>query len=173
MSKDNLRPYKTGGISKWPTGLKVFLLKTWTAGMLFYFIFMSMEVFSVLSAPEDRWLLIILVLIILNEYFINLLIKSMELDDVVRSKHAMFIKGKYSMVYNIFYIATVTIVTIFIGGLIIGLGISLSKLTMPAENAMWEPFTFGILYYLTDTILIFLVNKIKPLFKKKENRSES
>ncbi|HHW79426.1 MAG TPA: hypothetical protein GX742_01340 [Acholeplasmataceae bacterium] len=168
MSDNNdFKPYKSNRISNWPTSLKVFILKTWTAGMVFYFIFMSLEIFSALRAHEDRWLIVIMVIIILNEYLINNLIKSMEQDKTILNKHAMFINDKWSMIYNIGYIFLVVIITILLGGLIIGSGISLSKITMPQEAATWEPFTFGLLYYLIDTSLIFIVNLIKQVFNKK------
>lgn len=167
--RQELKPYKSNRISNWSTSLKVFILKSWTAGMVFYFIFMSLEIFSALQAHEDRWLIVIMVMILLNEYLINNLIKSMEQDKTELTKHAMFINNKWSIIYNIGYIFLVVIITILLGGIVIGSGISLSKLIMPQEAATWEPFTFGLFYYVIDTFLIFTVNLIKRLFKRKEN----
>lgn len=170
--KNEFKPYKSNRISNWPTSLKVFILKAWTAGMVFYFIFMSLEVFTALQAHEDRWLLVILVLILLNEYLINNLIKSMEQDKTLLNNYAMFIDNKLSIIYNIFYIFAVVIITILFGGMLIGIGISLSKIFMPGEGAMWEPFTFGLLYYLVDTTLIFIVSKTRMLLKKRGRNDE-
>ncbi|MGI6781230.1 MAG: hypothetical protein ACOX56_00085 [Acholeplasmataceae bacterium] len=170
MSKNNkdLKPYKTNKISNWPTGLKVFLLKAWTAGMVFYFMFMSLAVFKALQNPIDRWVIVTLVMILLNEYLINGLIKSMEQDYIIRNKHAMFIKGKWSIVFNIFYIFLVMVITVVVGGIFIGWGISLSKLFMPGEAATWEPFTFGLIYYAVDTFLVFFVWQIKKIIREKK-----
>lgn len=168
----DFKPYKSNRISNWPTSLKVFILKAWTAGMVFYFIFMSLEVFTALQAHEDRWVLVTLVLILLNEYFINNLIKSMEQDKSLLNNYAMFIDNKWSILYNIVYILIVVILTILLGGMLIGFGISLSKIFMPGEGAMWEPFTFGLLYYLVDTTLIFIVSKIRMLLKKRGSNDE-
>lgn len=174
MSKNNkdLRPYKTSKISNWPTGLKVFLLKTWTAGMVFYFMFMSLEVFKALQNPLDRWVIVALVMILLNEYLVNGLIKTMEQDEIIRNKYAMFIKGKWSIIFNIFYIFLVMILTIIVGGILMGWGLSLSKLFMPAEPATWEPFTFGLIYYAVDTVLVLSVFYIKKLIRKQREKGD-
>lgn len=168
MSNNEYRPYKTTKISKWPTSIKVFILKFWTAGMVFYFIFMSLDVFKILSAHEDRWLLCGLILILLNEFFINGLIKSMEQKKEKQRKHAMFISFKYSIFANIGYTFIVLLLTILVGGVLIGWQISLSKIFMPQEAATWEPFTFGLVYYAMDTILVLLANQARKLFNRKE-----
>src|SRR5690554_6590024 len=165
--KNEFKPYKSNRISNWPTSLKVFILKAWTAGMVFYFMFMSLEIFTALRHHEDRWILVTLVMILLNEYFINNLIKSMEQDKSLLNNYAMFIDNKWSILYNVVYVLIVIILTILLGGVLIGFGISLSKIFMPGEAAMWEPFTFGLLYYLVDTTLIFIVSKVRSLLTKR------
>lgn len=166
MKQNDLKPYKVNRLSKIPTGLKVFVLKSWTAGVVFYFIFMSFEIFNILPQHEDRWLVSGLILILLNEFFINLLIKSMELKKTNQRKHAMLIGFKYSIVANIPYISFVVITTIMLGTLFFKAGVSLSVIFMPSEPATWEPFTFGLLYYIVDSIYILIVRLIKLLINK-------
>lgn len=151
---DELRPYKTDKISDWSTWVKVFIIKAWTAGTVFFFIYFSSTVFSIMPNPLDRFFVVGLVLILLNEFFINLIIKFMQRDDFSMEDYAMFVNNKWSLVYNIFYIMLVVAVTIAIGVLLISMGISLSVLFYPSEPAGWEPIMFGLLYYGVDTTFI-------------------
>lgn len=171
-NNNDLNPYKPTKFSKWPTWLKVLILKVWTSGAIFYFVFMSFEVFSILPNLEDRWLVLGLILILGNEYFINLLIKSMVHQKDKLNNYAMFIKSKYSIVANIFYVLITLILTIILGSFLLRLDISLSKLSMPNSDATWDPFTFGFIYYFVDSSLIFIVNLIKNYIKKRGVKDE-
>lgn len=168
MSNKEYKPYKADFLSKWPTSLKVFILKAWTAGMVYYFINMSLGAFNILPNHYDRLFVSALILVLLNEYFINLLIKYMEMKTVNMRKHAMFIDFKFSLVVNFFYIIFVVVITIFVGGIFVGLGLTFTKLFDPSEPPGWEPFTFGLYYYFFDTLFIMIKNLAKKIIRKKE-----
>ncbi|HKL94885.1 MAG TPA: hypothetical protein VJ845_00500 [Haploplasma sp.] len=167
-NKDNkdLRAYNNDKLSNVPVGVKVFILKSWSSGATFFFIYMSTAVFKLLSNHWDRWFLTALVLVLVNEYFINLLIKYMERKDYSMEKYAMCINNKFSLVVNFFYIILVAFLTILLGGFIIDQGISLSRIFFPNEAATWEPIMFGLFYYGVDTGLIFIKNFIVKLIRK-------
>lgn len=167
-NKKELRPYKTSKISNWPTGLKVFILKTWTAGMVFFFLYMSLEIYTALPFGWDRLLIVALVLILFNEYLINGLIRNMELDPIIQNKHCMFVRSKWSIVFNIPYILFVVFITSLIGIILFNWGISLSKIFWPEEPAKFEPFTFGLLYYGVDTFFVTFVWHIKKIIREKK-----
>lgn len=158
---NELRPYKSDKIADWPTWVKVFIIKSWTAGAVFFFIYISTAVVSLIPNHVDRWFVTGLVLILLNEFFINTLIKFMQRKDHSMEDYAMFINNKWSLIYNFLYILVVVLVTIYIGGFLINLGISLSTIFMPAEDPTWEPIMFGLLYYGVDTAFIGIKRLIR------------
>ena len=172
MSNNGYKPYKGDKIANLPTWFKLFAIKAWTAGAVFFFFYMGLTIFNVFPHHEDRFLLVGFVLILINEYFINMLIKHMKRKNFDVEDCAMFINNKWSLVYNFFYILIVVILTILLGGFIIGHGISLSKLLMPGEAATWEPIMFGVLYWAIDTLLIYIKIKIMNLLGKGKKNNE-
>lgn len=170
--EDDFKPYKSDKLGNMPVGLKVFIIKSWSAGAVFFFIYMSTAVFKLFSNHLDRWFLTALVMILVNEYLINLLIKYMERKNHSMTDYAMSINSKWSLVINFFYIFAIVVTTIFFGFLIINQGISLSKIFMPGEDATWEPIMFGLLYYGVDTFFITIKNFIVKKVKGRKNTNE-
>lgn len=161
-------PYKVDLLARINPKFKIGFMKFWVAGACYLLSFMTSETVSNDSSTE--FLILLILLTLLNEYFVSKIIIWMNREDRPLLKYLPFENSNRKSVKNLFltmlYSLVMIILTIFIFYLIkvIFKSIHFKTLSyfMLGEDYVLEPITFGLIYLLSDYIWFLF----KKLFKK-------
>lgn len=161
--QEQFDPYATDKLAKIPAYIKIAVLKIWAAGAVCFFIMMA----SGITAALDLLVIDILTLGLVNEYFINNIIRWMNNDKNPTLHYAFIEKKSHGSLYlNILYSALLTLLIFFT---YIGLGniFEILKIDLIADIDFGSsPIIFGILFFIYDYICV----KIKNSLKKKRGK---
>ncbi len=153
---------------KFPSWLKILLLKYWTAGSVLYFFgfglgFLWASTTNIENQTIYLTLLLILGYCLMNEYIIKPIVRLFRTsNDNTYYYNMINLKGTKSFFLNLLYAIMVIIPVVLIMSLLSAYGITL---TITFEDGI-DPFSFGLVVVLVDFIYLFIKNTIMNAYKK-------
>ena len=159
-------PYAIDRVARIPTWLKVFLMKFWLAGAVYFFA--GWGLFTNTIDKLDEILIIGVILGAVIDLFLNRILKWMKTPDMNTDKY-LFVtyKGFFSFLLNILYAVAVTLIIAYA---YTGINLAIIAIFHLQDTSIpfgVEPIGFGILFYLLDLLFVTIRVKISNLRRKK------
>lgn len=158
-------PYDIDKVSKISTGLKVFILKTWTFGAIFFFFHMGLDWID--ATDYFKFVLVLTMSGLLYYYFICYVIEFMDNTKNNIYKYMPLKRGKFRFIFYFLYSFLVGFIVIMLGSILIKYNLTFSKITFPQADASWDPFMYGLLFYFVDYVILLIKNIIIKVRRKK------
>ncbi len=166
VSKEELEKYggrKKNGIPNW---LKVGFIKFWFPGAVFFFMIMGLGLWD----PLDQIVILGIVQGMVTDLLTSNMIRFIAETDGSNDRYLMFAKKRYmSFFFNILY-AMILCALVLVA--YAGVDQLVRLLTGDAAFKLTgEPVSYGLLYMLCDTALVFVKNSVVKLFHGAKNKN--
>jgi hypothetical protein len=159
-------PYAIDRFSRIPMGVKVFLLKFWLAGAVYFFA--GWGLFMNTVDKLDEILVIGVILGAVVDLFLNRLLNWMKTPEVDTDDYAFIhYKGFFSFLLNIVYCLAITVLIAY---LYTGVNLALIAIFHLDDTSIpfgVEPIGFGLMFYAIDLLCVFIRVKITHFRRRK------